>query len=245
LTLILLCSYKFRMSVLPAQSSSDSLPGDRIVNVDALTRRRLGELERMFDVGMERLGSLSALGTDSIVAAPFRAANAFGKITTALRQITILERELLGLRKAPRRDAPPRTIAERMERGHDPMRLMRLSPADLDGRSGYSNGPLDKVVSNIRKVLDVPCPPDDPFSPDAEAKATERRETIDTPNEAAAAPANPKTAGKPDQRTLALKAAKLAIRANPRKGGFRRPKKTRTKIAMRPAVERHGQGPPG
>ena len=236
----------FQMKNMTASPLIDSRPGDRMVNVDALTRRRLGELEMLFDVGVERLTAIPThLSGD-----PFKAATAFERVTRALRQITVLEQELLGLRKAPRRDAPPRTIAEKMARGHDPMRLTRMSPSelslsDLRERSGYSNGPLDKVVAGIRKVLDVPCPTDDPFAPDAGRKAAERRETADAPPAKATTSPEPETATRPNQTALALKAATLAIRANPRKGGFRLPKKARKPAATRHAPEHHGQGPPG
>jgi hypothetical protein len=240
-------------------------PPPVMVEVTALTRQRLDELDRLRAIGMGRAMELREAGlalAPSPILTPeqtfrlkVRNVEAFDRIGRAVRQIMTLEFELLGLFEAPDRDAFPKLRKIKPEAGGvlarpwpevgsvKPVTLPEVK--DLGVRPDYRNGPMEDVVAGIRKTLGVEAPPNDPFAPPPERKAREP-----APAAAPQAPPPPKpapaTVKLPEKAELspAMKAALLAIKA--RHGhGFRTPSlKPKAANPARPPKRRRNRGPP-
>src|SRR5580700_11777674 len=98
--------------------SIDRAPPPMMVEVTALTRQRLDELDRLRGIGMEKAMGLRS-ARDGLLPSPLltpeqrfqlhiRYVDRFDRIGRAVRQIMTLEFELLGLFEAPDRDAFPK-----------------------------------------------------------------------------------------------------------------------------------------
>jgi hypothetical protein len=205
--------------------------------VALLTERRLEELDRLRDIGMEMAGKLSRAADALPLAQHYsRLTGRYGfiseldRIIRAIRQIVALECELRGIFEGPDRDALPKFALidhdrERPEQGdlNDLNDLNNLRDPrerdDLTLRSDYRRGPLDVVVADIRKVLSAEPPTDDPFSP-----PPERRQAASPAGNSAAAPGmRPPSRGMGAKPKPGMKVALPAKPAQPaiRRNGFR------------------------
>jgi hypothetical protein len=197
-------------------------PPPLTVEVTALTRQRLDELDRLRNIGMEKAAALDEAG-QALLPSPtltperrFRLAarnvDGFDRIVRAVRHIMALEFELLGLFEAPDRDAVPEPPKPRPEPGPEAKPGFNLNNLDL--RSDYRSGPLEDVVASIRKALEVEPPPNDPFAPRPERKP---REASPAPHQPASPPSKPPpaTVTLPEKTELgsALEAVLLALSA--------------------------------
>src|SRR5471030_1166317 len=136
----------------------------------ALTKRRLAELDRLRDLGLKQAERVTA--TYKILAPEHEfklltgsngSILAYERIVRAVRQITVLEFELLGLFKAPDRDAPKLRLVKSDRADFEPPDLPDYNDMDdyrdLDDRDDYrirldyKNGPMDEVVAGVRKTL--------------------------------------------------------------------------------------------
>ncbi len=154
--------------------SHDALDGFRDSRLDELAR-----LRQIGIAGAERISRCMQGKATPAEAALLASKDGlfveFMRTSRAVRQVIVLEMELMGLRPAPDRDAP---------RGlHAP----DAGANDNRGRSGdagafgdigndydYNHGPLDEVVARIRKDLRVAAPAEDPFAPKARRKPEQR-----------------------------------------------------------------------
>jgi hypothetical protein len=128
--------------------------------------RQLQELERLRETGMETARRISDWldggmddGEARILAGRTGMITQFVRTTRAIRQIMVLEQELVGLRPAPDRDAPPEPREAAQGERHGDGLALRENLHD------YDNGPLDQVVARIRRALNVEPPEHDPFAP--------------------------------------------------------------------------------
>jgi hypothetical protein len=194
----------------------------------ALTKRRLGELDRLIGIGMDKAVRLGQIGKGlpldqelKLLVGRKGSLAEFERVSRAVRQLIVLELELEGLFDPPDRDAPPKAKVLKFARdpaGRKPADLDDLG--DLKDRSDYDAGPLDQVVAGIREILGVEAPKDDPFAPPAERKsappqaapdrANDRR-TEPRPNEATRMPCKAAMA-KPSSAKPAAPAMKNAAR---------------------------------
>jgi hypothetical protein len=150
-------------------------PADRAV--EAYRQARLDELARLRGLALDRAERIGLafdgkLGPAEVaeLAGKDGLLSRFFRSERAVRQIVILEMELLGLRPAPDRD--------RLREANEAAREARESePGALDSgwREGgdYDNGPYDQVVARLRRELRTEAPANDPFAPPA-ARAAER-----------------------------------------------------------------------
>jgi hypothetical protein len=170
---------------------------------------------------------------------------ALERVTRSMRQLVVLEFELLGLFNAPDRDAirPPRLRTIRLGDLNDlfePNDLNDLNDRDYVGtRLDYRTGPMDEVVADIRKTLGVEAPADDPFAPGAERKTHESR--LAPPRQTA----SPRPAIKRKPGMQAKPVIKAKAPALPRKGF--RVKPTSPHNPNTPSGARkggHNRGPP-
>ncbi len=96
--------------------------------------------------------------------------------------------------------------------------LNDIEPLDLfDIRMDYRHGPIDQVVAGIRQTLGAEAPEDEPFAPPPE-RAAARASLQPKPRQPKEpgmrrAPNRPRPSLPRTQKTRALKAAKLAIKA--------------------------------
>lgn len=163
----------------------------------------------------------------------------------SMRQVIVLEFELLGLFNAPDRDAirPPRLRKVRLDDLNDlfePNDLNDLNDRDYVGTPlDYRTGPIGEVVADIRKTLGVEAPADDPFAPGVERQTYEAR--VSPPGKTASP--RPATKRKPGMQVKP--AVKAAAPVLPRKG-FRvkptSPHNPNTPSGARKG--RHNRGPP-
>ncbi len=139
--------------------------------------RQLGELERLRVAGMgtvQRISDWLDGGMDGgearMLAGRSGMIAQFVRTSRAIRQIMVLEQELVGLRPAPDRDAPPEPHADD---GWDDAEGARRGDglALREYLFDYDNGPMDQVVARIRAVLAVAAPEDDPFAPAVRRRA--------------------------------------------------------------------------
>jgi len=216
-------------------SPQNRIAGLMSAEVALLTERRLEELERLRCIGMEMAEKLSTAADALPLAQHYsRLTGRYGfiseldRIIRAIRQIVALEYELRGIFEGPDRDALPKiTPIDRDRERPDLGDLNDLNylndlrdPVERDDlmlRSDYGRGPLDVVVADIRKVLGVEPPIDDPFSP-----PPERRQAAPPAVNSAAAPAmRPPGRGmgaKPKPGMKIALPAKPAQPASPRNG---------------------------
>jgi hypothetical protein len=163
-----------------AHSASNNGPADPAA--EAFKAARLEELSRMRAVGMacaERIGLAfsGALGGAEVseLAGKDGLLPRFFRTQRAVRQIIILEMELLGLRPAPDRDRVRNDNAARKKRDGDAKERPDRPDDDLRERSDYDTGPYDQVVERVRRELGTGAPANDPFAPPPDRKAPERR----------------------------------------------------------------------
>jgi pyruvate/2-oxoglutarate dehydrogenase complex dihydrolipoamide acyltransferase (E2) component len=191
----------------------------------ALTKRRLGELDRLIGIGMDKAVRLGQIGKGlpldqelKLLVGRKGSLAEFERVSRAVRQLIVLELELEGLFDPPDRDAPPKAKVLKFSRdpaGRKPADLDDLG--DLKDRSDYDAGPLDQVVAGIREILGVAAPKDDPFAPPAQRKSAPQatpdranaRRTEPRPNEATRAPRKAAMA-KPSSAKPAAPAMKTA-----------------------------------
>ena len=213
-------------------SPQNRIAGLMSAEVALLTERRLEELDRLRDIGMEMASKLSTAADALPLAQHYsRLTGRYGfiseldRIIRAIRQIVALEYELRGIFEGPDRDALPKiTLIDHDRERPDLGDLNDLNdlrdPKERDDialRSDYRRGPLDVVVADIRKVLGAEPPADDPFSP-----PPERRQAAPPTGNSDAAPAiRPPSRGmgaKPKPGMKVALPAKPAQPAIPRKG---------------------------
>ena len=239
-----------------------------MVAVSALVHRRLAELGRLLDIGfleLERmnmtadtLATSALVPPDQLLRLQIRNVECSGRVVRSIRQIMVLEFELLGLFEAPDRDGAKRRMLKRNLSGRLGPRAIEIGlfdpidPAELleqDVRPDYSKGPMADVVASIRRTLGAKPPPNDPFAPDADVRA-------ETPKQAAAEPAAPPptaAAPRPAPATVklpekpkvnrAFEAAVLALSAE-LGGGLRAPAAKPRVNPSRPPKRRRNRGPP-
>jgi hypothetical protein len=247
-------------AAMPLQSNPRADDG---VDLVALTRDRIAELDRLRAMGLQVARRLS----DAVDGLPPEeavrqiigkkgVAEAFERTLRAIRQTVVLEFELRGLFKAPDRAAPRRLRLARPVFGEffDTAEIERERD-DLRTRSDYRIGPLDEVVAGIRKALGAEPPPNDPFAPPGGPKSAQPKSPEAAPVPSVPEPAIPKprpakassaekTLAKP-QKKAAMKAATLALSAMPRKGFRIPPAKPRHPGASSgPRKGRRNRGPP-
>ncbi len=151
-----------------------------------LTERRLAELDRLRSIGMEQAETLIT-ATRDLTGAPearYRALvgaqgtiREFGRLNRAIRQIVVLEFELRGLFKAPDRGgiAKPklgenrcdllRDLHDYSDRFDDRRDINDINDLnDLRVRLDYRKDPVDRLIAEIRDMLGVDAPEDDPFA---------------------------------------------------------------------------------
>jgi hypothetical protein len=229
-------------------------PPPLVVEISAMTRQRLYELDRLRGIGMARAMALDeadkGLSPEQHVRLQVRSAAAFDRIGRAVRQIMTLEFELLGLFEAPDRDAfpKPRKIKPQLagiltRPRSDIGRIKPIDLKDLKLRPDYRNGPIEDVVAGIRKTLGAEAPPNDPFAPPPERKARQPAPVSNAPP-AKLPPAIVKLPQKP-QVNRAIEAAVLALSAK-LGDGFRIPadKPKHRPNPARPPKRRRNRGPP-
>jgi hypothetical protein len=151
------------------------------LGAEAFRELRLAELARMREVGIRFalrieqavMGELGAAdiaelaGKDGLLPRFFRTQR-------AVRQIVVLEMELLGLRPAPDRDRVRDAPAAR-DRAAEPKGRPDGPGRDNGLRCDYDSGPYDQVVARVRRELGTAAPANDPFAPPPERKAPDRK----------------------------------------------------------------------
>ena len=173
------------MENVEARARTIGAPPPVMVEVTALTRLRLDELDRLRGIGMEKAMELRS-PRDGAMPSPLltpeqrfqlhmRYVDKFDRIGRAVRQIMTLEFELLGLFEAPDRDTFPKPrlikpslggVLARRQPEIGPVKPITLPETkDLGVRPDYRVGPMEDVVAGIRKTLGVEAPPNDPFAP--------------------------------------------------------------------------------
>jgi hypothetical protein len=168
----------FVMNLLPAPSPSDDARAGTI-DVSAMTLRQLGELGRLREIGMEKARALDiaaeGMPPDAMakrLSGRHGLIGEFDRIARAVRQVIVLELELIGLRPASDReeidddgDDPAVEQDFRETRGDRGDGFDRPERQDLRDPVDYRRGPLDVVVADVRRTLGVEAPEDDPFAP--------------------------------------------------------------------------------
>lgn len=163
------------------------------------------------------------------------------RIARAVRQLVVLEFELLGLFPAPDRDAPPKENA-RLERKPEQRRVPDgvLDLQNRKDRSDYDRGPLDQVVAKVRKALDADTPADDPFEPPPERKPPSPRAAPQpTTPSPAPVPRKPAMSTKRETPEPAAPAVKRAVPAAEPARPLNRRERRRAERRLR-----QGRGPP-
>jgi hypothetical protein len=229
---------------LAASSPECAADGTRptLCDPEQVRIRQLMELERLRTAGMETVGRISDWldggmdgGEARILAGRTGMITQFVRTTRAIRQIMVLEQELVGLRPAPDRDAVPEPRVETQgERRGDGLALR-------ENLFDYDNGPMDQVVAHIRTVLAVAAPQDDPFAPAVRRAGVDGDERRDAPAgedfraevvEVEAVAAARRAVARPGRAAAGVMAdAGISMPVNGRVDG--------------PAVGRRGRDPPG
>jgi hypothetical protein len=246
-----------------APNTATTLDPNDGADLRVLTRRRIKELDRLRDLGFLQIERLTqeakAIPQGEVFKAlldPKGGVVQFDRLARAIRQIVVLEFELRGLFEAPDRNAPRKLRLVKSDRpGFEPPDIEKLmadlkDPGDIelldlfDIRPDYRRGPMDQVVAGIRQTLGAEPPENDPFAPPPE------RATASTPQPKPPQPKEPgmrvrtepaKAEPVPSQKTQAMKAAQLVIRATGG-NGFRVPPAKPGK--SRKSKHRQGRGPP-
>jgi hypothetical protein len=200
----------------------------------------------------QTLATSALVPPDQLFRLQIRNVDCCHRIVRSIRQIMVLEFELLGLFEAPDRDGIKRRMLKPDLAGQlrsaefgldlpDPMESTDWGAA----RPDYRKGPMADVVASIRRVLGADAPPNDPFAPDADF-------TIETPKPVAPpkasspkpAPATVKLPEKP-KTNRAFEAAVLALSAELGKGLRTSPAKPKPRAnPARPPKRRRNRGPP-
>ena len=226
----------------------------------ALTRSRLKELDRLRDLGFLQIERLTqeakAIPQGEVFKAllgPKGGVADFDKLARAIRQIMVLEFELRGLFEGPDRDAPRKLRLVKSDRpGFEPPKLEKLlgdlEPLDpFNIRTDYRRGPMDQVVAGIRQTLGAEPPEDDPFAPPPERAVAPVPQPPQPKPQQAKEPAmrvrtEPARAEPvPAQKTQAMKAAQIVIRATGGNGFRMQPAKPGK---SRKPKHHRGRGPP-
>jgi hypothetical protein len=248
-----------------APNTATTLDPDDGADLRLLTRRRIKELDRLRDLGFLQVERLTqeaqAIPQGEVFKAllcPKGGIVDFDRLARAIRQIVVLEFELRGLFEAPDRDAPRKLRLVKSDRpGFEPPDFEKLmndlkDPSDIEPldlfniRTDYRRGPMDQVVAGIRQTLGAEPPKDDPFAP----PPLPERAVAPAPQPKPQQPREPgmrirtepaKAEPVPAQKTQAMKAAQLVIRATGG-NGFRTPPAKPGK--SRKSKHRQGRGPP-
>jgi hypothetical protein len=233
-------------------------------NLVALTLARIAELDRLREAGLaqaERLAvvaeGLSPLEEYKRMAGPKGTIQAFDRVAKAVRQVVVLEFELRGLFKAPDRDDDfiPRLGKENLlgdlhdYKDYDGLfdfaraRSSLLDLNDLRVRLDYDEGPLSALIADIRGVLGVETPAEDPFAavPENEAYLDALITGLRDRVARAGGPG-----AKPRPAAMQVRpAVKPAVPALPRKG-FRSPPTSphNPNTPGGKGKQRHNRGPP-
>ncbi len=252
------------MVLAPHTSPLDRIPGAMSAEIALLTERRLEELDRLRDIGMDMAGKLSRAAYTLPLAQHYsRLTGRYGyiseldRIIRAVRQIVVLEYELRGIFQAPDRDALPKMTLidhdrERPDLGDlndlNDLNDLRDPPErdDLLLRSDYRRGPLDVVVADIRKVLGAEPPADDPFSPPPERRQALPGGTAPAQSSAPSPGTHSPSRGMPAKPKIGMKIATPAKPAQPaiRRNGFRTPPTSPHNPNSPVRKHRHNRGPP-
>ena len=177
-----------------------------MVEVSALTRARLDEIDRLREIGFAKAADLRT-ARDGLEPSPIltpeqafklhmRYVSRFESFSRAIRQLMVLEFELLGLFEAPDRDAFPKLKLVKPDRFGAldeklPAAVTAVKPVTLAGffHRDYRAEPLEQVVAGIRETLGAEPPVNDPFAADAERKFTRAAPSPKPPEPDAAMPA--------------------------------------------------------
>jgi len=150
------------------------------IDVSAMVLRQLEELGRLRAIGMENIRALDRAADGLPPDEAIRRLSGrhgmiceFDRAARAVRQVIVLELELVGLRSGPDRDAADRDDDDAPDadrefpepRGDRYGDRERPERDDSHDPSDYRRGPLDVVVAEIRKTLGAEAPDDDPFAP--------------------------------------------------------------------------------
>jgi hypothetical protein len=228
----------------------------------ALMGRRLGELDRLSKMALERVRHLELALEDKVSERERKiligrggVGAEFPRALRCVRQIVVLELELLGLRKAPDRAEPEdvddedETDIERPERPERPDLNDLADRPETDrqllaDQNDYRKGPLDLVVAEIRKTLGAEAPEDDPFAPPP-GRCAAKPEPSNGKSAEPAAPENPA----PARSRETVKSAKIAQRlatmpAHPRPAFIAAPARPRRAVTSLLAGAARNRGPP-
>ena len=185
-----------------------------MVEVSALTRARLDEIDRLREIGFVKAADLR-MARDGLTPSPIltpeqafklqmRYVGKFETFSRAIRQLMVLEFELLGLFEAPDRDAFPKLKLIKPDRcGLLDEKVLaavtEVKPVTLAGffHRDYRAEPLEQVVAGIRETLGAEAPVNDPFAADAERKFMRAAPAPKPPEPSTAAIAAPPPAKTP------------------------------------------------
>jgi hypothetical protein len=205
-----------------------------------LTLQRLAELDRLREAGMAQAERLTVVAKGLSPQDEYRRMTGpkgtiaqYDKIARAVRQVVVLEFELRGLFKAPDRDAffKPRLVKEDLLGDlydydgfndlfdFDKARRGLGDLNDLRVRLDYGNGPIDALIADIRAVLGIAPPENDPFAPPPDRRPgqtaiLERMRTAGV-KRAAAKPGKPGMQVKPAVKAAAPKPPRKGFRVPP------------------------------
>lgn len=180
--------------------TSDPALGEALAKMQAavinMTLRQLAELERMQTLGMRIVDEIDRVlrGKPSLDDKTLFGRNQrgicgnFKIVERAIRQIMLLQQELVGLRPSQRRERTlPLEDMPLEDMDYAPERAKRDftgGPRD-DSADFYDYRPVGQTVEWIRETLAIEPPPEDPFaapaSADAEPEAAEPQATELTP----------------------------------------------------------------
>ncbi len=236
--------------------------------LDGFRDSRLDELARLREIGIagaERISRCMQGKATPAEAALLASKDGllveFMRTSRAVRQVIVLEMELMGLRPAPDRDAPRGIHAP--DAGANDNRGRPgdvLAFGDIGNDYDYNHGPLDEVVARIRKDLRVAAPAEDPFAPKARREPEER--AADSSSADLANSSSPEACAD-DGASAEPAAAPLCAKAGKRLSAFVLGPVVRAAVAgigssaaAKKAVDRwmtrrgaagigHGRGPPG
>jgi hypothetical protein len=191
-------------------------------DVAAFKWARLRELGRLREIGVrgaERIslcfqGKLSAEEA-AAVAGKDGLPMEFCRTARAVRQVIVLEMELVGLRAAPDREADHEALKGLNRAGEKDGR--ESDPGDhenLRDVGDYMNGPMEDVVARIRKDLHAEPPPNDPFTPRPRKPAEPKNGPVAEPDLKPEAPKAASAPPKPEPKPAARAAP------NGAQGGF-------------------------
>jgi hypothetical protein len=228
----------------------------------ALMERRLGELRRLSTLALDRVRHLELALEDRMDERERKLLIGRGGISVefpralrCFRQVAALELEILGLRKAPDRSEPTEADADddRDESDSERPDLNDLNDRDdrpetrrqlLADTKDYRKGPLDIVVAEIRQILGVEPPEDDPFAPPPGRRAAKPRADAEKIAEPAA-PEHPAPAeGAKSAGNAPVRATRPAKPAHPHPPFVITPAKPRRALTRLLSGTARNRGPP-